>query len=499
MKIGDGAFGDVYKISDDEVKKCYDKEPDSVDTGVLNPQEIDILCSYNHPSLCYAKSLIHRPNIFNKKCNTIDIVLPYAKHGSLTMFMDNIERGNIEISLQTKLYMIFQIVIGIKFLHDNNIIHLDLKAANILIDTDINDNIKVMITDFGTCQYTPPCLWRNTNTDKVTIDFRPPENMVRRKNKFIHSNHSDTWSFGLIMLYILKGTPFYDPKKLYDDSDKCMKYMIDRNNRFFKKDDKLNNLNKYLDNIVDLNIKNQLISILDKIFIYIDTVNIKNCDVIERCDLNDIINSPIFDEFRTIDIKGSIINPKENYDNPIIINNKVFKYIYNIIIYNYNMDEHFVRTDTVYLAISLFWRYMYINNLKDDDKLELLSLAVFWLSYKMIETEYISFTMINKRINDVINMEADIIMALKGNLYPMLIHKYKNYGPYSISIFDIYTNPKLFYKIHSEYNTNIYDNYIKNIKMNDITYRLFRDFIKNSQYINHNNPIDYMINKYNSI
>ncbi len=46
-------------------------------------------------------------------------------------------------------------LLGVKYLHDNNIVHRDIKPENFLIDIN-NNKVTVKLTDFGlACYYDP--------------------------------------------------------------------------------------------------------------------------------------------------------------------------------------------------------------------------------------------------------------------------------------------------------------------------------------------------------
>lgn len=87
----------------------------------------------------------------------------------------------------------YKIVIGINYLHENNIIHWDLKLDNILLDKKMSPKI----CDFGiSSEYDPN---KKINDTGGTPAYLSPE-VIQAKGEV--SPKSDIWSLG-ILLYLL--------------------------------------------------------------------------------------------------------------------------------------------------------------------------------------------------------------------------------------------------------------------------------------------------------
>lgn len=93
----------------------------------------------NHPNIVKYYSFDISPD--NQQ---VEIVLEYAEGGSLKHYLTvNGPLPEMEASDKTK-----QILEGLAYLHQQNIVHRDLKCANILVMADGT----LKITDFGTAK-----------------------------------------------------------------------------------------------------------------------------------------------------------------------------------------------------------------------------------------------------------------------------------------------------------------------------------------------------------
>ncbi len=106
-------------------------------------------------------------------------------------------------SLNTKLFILYQIAMGLKFLKDNNIYHIDLKPGNVLITR----NYVAKITDFGESF----CNDRDLMNEQEVKDFHPgrtlPYTGPELENKQ-YTEKLDIFSFGMMMSeYIFEDLP----------------------------------------------------------------------------------------------------------------------------------------------------------------------------------------------------------------------------------------------------------------------------------------------------
>jgi serine/threonine protein kinase len=112
-----------------------------------------------------------------------------------------------------KIIFLLQIAYGIRHLHVNNIIHLDLTLENIMVT-----NAVCKIIDFGSAEYIFTDKIQ-TNQLKCTCTHRAPEGFGPKgfapkgfgpnPTNIVIDRSFDIWSFGIIMLELYSGTPLY--------------------------------------------------------------------------------------------------------------------------------------------------------------------------------------------------------------------------------------------------------------------------------------------------
>jgi len=120
----------------------------------------------------------------------------YAENGSLKQTLQ--EFG--ELSEELTAGYVVKVLSGLDYLHHNDIVHGDLKAANVLV----TKNGDVKLSDFGVSLYQ-----RTVEYGVKTISYPPnwaaPE-VIKLKNA---TKKSDVWSLGCTVIELLTGQPPY--------------------------------------------------------------------------------------------------------------------------------------------------------------------------------------------------------------------------------------------------------------------------------------------------
>ena len=169
-KLGSGAFGSVYKVKRKEDSKIYAMK--IVKISLLGTKErenalneIRILYSLAHPNI-----IGYKEAFYDENSKTLNIVMEYADDGDLESKINYNKMNKLFFDESTIWKISIQILKGLKYLHDNNIIHRDLKSANIFLmknglikigDLNVSKLSKIgsANTHTGTPYYSSPEIW----------------------------------------------------------------------------------------------------------------------------------------------------------------------------------------------------------------------------------------------------------------------------------------------------------------------------------------------------
>jgi serine/threonine protein kinase len=175
-KIASGTSSIVYKAIDSStgktvaIKEFIYQDPNQDENAVSYleqfrryKREIEIHLSLEH------KNIIKALNYFEKD-SKLYLVMEYITEKTLHDFIEN----NNNLSLFDTINIVKQLAIALQYIHDNGIIHRDIKPNNILVD----ENKNVYIIDFG-------CAKRifsdNITTSRImvgTLNYMSPEQII---------------------------------------------------------------------------------------------------------------------------------------------------------------------------------------------------------------------------------------------------------------------------------------------------------------------------------
>ncbi|KAJ8581389.1 kinase-like protein [Rhizopogon salebrosus TDB-379] len=138
------------------------------------------------------------------------IVSPWAENGNLTAYMEHADTATLTVV--RRFQILRDITAGLKYLHDNNVIHGDLTGPNVLIHADGT----ACLADFGlSLLYSEVISISQASwTSSFHGNFRwlAPELLGQSDNDMPvrPRKHSDVYSFGGVMLQVLTNqSPYY--------------------------------------------------------------------------------------------------------------------------------------------------------------------------------------------------------------------------------------------------------------------------------------------------
>ena len=201
--LGSGSFGSVYEakntifgntVAMKVIKK--DKENELDEQEIRN--EIDILKKLSHPNIVKIYEFYISENHYY-------IITEYCREGELFSYIKN------KYSERQLAVLFYQVFSGLWYLHENKILHRDIKLENIMIDGKENDKetgeelFWVKIIDFGTAK-----LFEKNKKEKDVVGssyYIAPEVLKQSYNE-----KCDTWSVGVILYMTLVGRAPFDGK-----------------------------------------------------------------------------------------------------------------------------------------------------------------------------------------------------------------------------------------------------------------------------------------------
>lgn len=377
LVIGSGNYGKILHNKDDDfVHKMLMVE--------LNPLEIEIMFKLNSPYII--------------KGYNIGII-----NGKKTIKMEKLE--NIFNCTLEKKDILFQLAQGLKHLHDNNYLHLDLTLNNCMFKETvkiIDFSLSVKITRDINGNIVPV----KFNDLKVCPTHRPIENLYKSK---YYSDKTDVWSLGIIFMEIFTGGSI---QKFFENSTESFEIRtinflksirISKLKEIFNNDDVLVNL-----------IRNML-----------------NHDPKKRYNINNVLDHEYFNSYTKVDctIKSLLVTVNNNnYINAgiqLIKQNLSFFLQENVAI--------------IFYAIDL---YIYYCCLKKPYDYHNISLCCLLISYKFFNSdcELENLLVNNLELYNKLNDELDVIFTVNCLISNNSIYEKCNCLSELIFIYNYYYN-----------------------------------------------------------
>ena len=331
-KIGRGNFGTVYIAKDTNGKEYAAKilNPSSEDDlGDQNEllEKIEILKRLNHPAIvhyydiCYIK-------LDNLKIIQKAIITEYIPNETLKVNLDNEAHALADINFDdtSKYIILLGIAAAMKYLHDNGIIHRDLKLENILLD----ENFYPKICDFGLSKFLPHAITGSMKLQMSgqigTPKYMAPELLQSSNPEY--TVKSDVYSFAIVAYEIVsnqdpyKGMrcndilnnvvynrrpkfPEFVPKKIQDLISECWSHnpeerpsfdeifaMLISDKSYLGENVNEDKIQDYFDQLVDANVLDYSIIEHPKILkaILFHAINLENVELVASIISNENLN-----------------------------------------------------------------------------------------------------------------------------------------------------------------------------------------------------------------
>ena len=232
--LGEGIFGSVKLGVEKKTKervaiKIIKKNKTKPSDIELVRTEIDVMKLCHHPNV--VQLLDHFEN-----AEYIFIVMEYIRGGRLTDYM---KEKKYNFTEKRAAEIIYQIALGVKYLHKYGIIHRDLKPDNIML-TEASDKGKIKIMDFGLSKILGK---KEKTVDGFgTLTFVSPEVLIRKP----YNKEIDIWSIGVILYLLMSGDLPFDDEE--DDEQKIAKSIVFNEVEFPQK--KFGNKSKEVINLI---------------------------------------------------------------------------------------------------------------------------------------------------------------------------------------------------------------------------------------------------------
>jgi len=196
-RIGKGNFGEVWKGKylglEVAIKKLFFVDDDFMQKYI--EREMDTLRGLNHPNIVQLMGLC-------TETGDIYIITEFVGGGNLR----HILKSDMELTWERRLAFALDVALAMTYLHHKDIMHRDLKSANLLVSSDW----KIKVCDFGLARNSPS-EGEKFITTVGTNEWMAPEVALQDP----YDKSADVFSYGMVLYELLtrKKPP---PRKLRD-------------------------------------------------------------------------------------------------------------------------------------------------------------------------------------------------------------------------------------------------------------------------------------------
>ena len=215
-RIEEGTYGVVYRARDKKTQeivalKKLKMEKEKEGFPITSLREINTLLISQHPNVVPVREIV-----VGNMLDQIYIVMDFLEHDLKSLMETMRKKKQVFLPGEVKCLMV-QLLKAIHHLHDNWILHRDLKSSNLLL----SHNGILKVGDFGLArEYGSPL--KAYTSIVVTLWYRAPELLLGMKQ---YSTHIDVWSIGCIFGELLLMEPLFPGKSETDELNKIFKLL----------------------------------------------------------------------------------------------------------------------------------------------------------------------------------------------------------------------------------------------------------------------------------
>lgn len=211
-KIEEGAYGVVYRAKDKKsgevvALKRLKMEKEKEGFPITSLREVDTLLKAQHPNIVTVREIVVGSNM-----DKIYMVMDYVEHDLRSLMQYSMKKPFLMSEVKC---LMRQILSGVAHLHDNWIIHRDLKTSNLLL----SHKGVLKIADFGLAREYGSPLKKYTSV-VVTLWYRSPELLLGTE---LYSTAIDIWSVGCIFGELMLQKALFQGRNEKDQLDKIFK------------------------------------------------------------------------------------------------------------------------------------------------------------------------------------------------------------------------------------------------------------------------------------
>jgi serine/threonine protein kinase len=359
--IGEGAFG-VVSIVERKGKKYVLKklisEKDE-ESYFQNPVELDILFRLNSPHILKGYDIT-----IAGECDKKDV-------GVVTEYINgDTFKDKKKLSFSEKKKLMFDFAKGLKCMHDNKYLHLDIKLENAMYQKE--NGVKGVLIDYGLSAYCKNGVKNGVELNsKIGTFYYASPKIATTDDSNCYTDKDDIWALGLLYCELFADIDdiYFDLGKITaGDSPSDYKKLV----KYFRYYMSNKNIEQYLDDIIfyKQKVPSSIKSLIKRMLVFEEN---------DRCHINEVIQHPFFNELYSSS-RDCYIEP-EQMMNLQGLSSQDFENIYNIIRV---AKEQMSKADpiVVFMAIDIYLRFMILAGYDVSSKVRFPEIIALIIAHK---------------------------------------------------------------------------------------------------------------------